>query len=94
MLLCSLCATEWRFKRVRCPACGEESFEKLPYHKTADFPHVRVEVCETCRKYIKGVDLTIHGLAVPTVDDVATLPLDVWAVEQGYDKIEMNLVGI
>ncbi|HVH30262.1 MAG TPA: formate dehydrogenase accessory protein FdhE, partial [bacterium] len=23
-LLCSLCATEWRFKRVRCVSCGEE----------------------------------------------------------------------
>ncbi len=93
MLLCSACFTEWRFKRVQCAACGEESFGKLPYHTASDFPHVRVEVCETCHKYIKGVDLTVNGLAVPLVDDVATLPLDIWAAEQGYDKIEMNLVG-
>ncbi|MER3398034.1 MAG: hypothetical protein C4316_05755 [Chloroflexota bacterium] len=95
-LLCSLCGFEWRYKRVCCPACGEEEFKKLAYHKPPDFelPHVRVEVCETCRGYIKGVDLTEYGLAVPIVDELAALPLDVWAVEQGYRKVELNLAGI
>jgi len=95
-LLCSLCGFEWRYKRVCCPACGEEEFKKLAYHKPPDFelPHVRVEVCESCRGYIKGVDLTEYGLAVPVVDELAALPLDVWAVEQGYRKVELNLAGI
>ncbi len=95
-LMCALCGSEWRYKRVCCPACGEEEFKKLAYHKPPDFelPHVRVEVCESCRGYIKSVDLTEYGLAVPVVDELAALPLDVWAVEQGYRKIELNLVGI
>lgn len=93
-LLCSLCASEWRYKRVCCPSCGEENFSKLSYHRASDFPHVRVEVCESCKKYIKSIDLTVDGHAVPVVDEVATLPLDVWAVEQGYRKIEINLLGI
>lgn len=38
--------------------------------------------------------LTVTGRAVPIVDEVAALPLDLWAVDQGYHKIEMNLVGI
>lgn len=94
LLLCSLCASEWRFKRVCCPACGEERHAHLSYHKADDFPHVRIESCETCHAYIKGVDLTINGLAAPVVDDIATLPLDLWAAEQGLKKIEMNLIGI
>lgn len=95
-LMCALCGFEWRYKRVCCPACGEEEFKKLAYHKPPDFElsHVRVEVCETCRRYIKSVDLSEYGLAVPVVDELAALPLDVWAVEQGYRKIELNLVGI
>lgn len=95
-LICALCGFEWRFKRVCCPACGEEEFKKLAYHKPPDFElaHVRVEVCETCRAYIKSVDLTEYGLAVPVVDELAALALDVWAVEQGYRKVELNLAGI
>lgn len=93
-LLCCLCATEWRYKRLSCPSCGEENFSKLSYHKASDFPHVRLEVCESCKKYIKSIDLTVNGRAVPVVDEIATLPLDLWAMEQGYSKIEINLIGL
>lgn len=93
-LVCSVCATEWRFKRLCCPACGEESFSRLSYHTASEFPYIRVEVCETCNKYIKSVDLTAYGLAVPVVDEIAAVTLDLWAAEQGYEKIEMNLVGV
>ena len=50
--------------------------------------------CATCKHYIKGVDLTRLGLAVPLVDEIAAAPLDVWAHEHGYTKIELNLVGL
>jgi formate dehydrogenase maturation protein FdhE len=40
------------------------------------------------------VDLSEYGLAVPVVDELAALPLDVWAMEQGYRKVEPNLAGI
>lgn len=93
-LICSLCGTEWRYKRISCPCCGEEEFSKLSYHRASDFPHVRVDVCDGCKRYMKSIDLTVDGRAVPAVDEVATLPLDVWAVEQGYRKIELNLVGM
>ena len=29
-LVCSLCSTEWAFRRILCPNCGEEDKEKLP----------------------------------------------------------------
>lgn len=93
-LLCSLCATEWRYKRICCPACGEESFEKLSYHKTEEFPHVRLDTCDSCSTYIKSIDLTVDGRAIPAADEIAALPLDLWAIEQGYKKIELNLVGV
>jgi FdhE protein len=93
-LMCSLCATEWRYKRICCPACGQESFEKLSYHKTEEFPHVRLDTCDACSTYIKSIDLTVDGRAIPVVDEIAALPLDLWAIEQGYKKIELNLVGV
>jgi formate dehydrogenase maturation protein FdhE len=27
------------------------------------------------------------------VDELATIPLDLWAREHGYDKLQMNLLG-
>jgi FdhE protein len=92
-LVCRLCFTEWEFRRLLCPACGEEDREKLPVFTTAEFPHIRVEACDTCRHYIKAVDLTRDGRAVPEVDEIAALPLDLWAMEHDYQKLAPNLFG-
>ncbi len=93
-LVCSLCLTAWPFRRVICVNCGEEHPAKLSYFHSPEYDHVRVEVCETCKHYIKGVDLTRLGLAVPLVDEVAAAPLDLWAREHGFTKIELNLTGL
>lgn len=93
-LLCSLCATEWQFRRVICPNCGEEDKERLPVYRAADPVSVRVDACDTCRTYIKSVDLTKDGLAVPVVDEIATPALTLWAEENGYTKVETNLLGM
>jgi FdhE protein len=93
-LLCSTCLTVWPFRRVVCAQCGEERPAKLGYFHSPEYDHVRIEACDTCQHYIKGVDLTRLGLAVPLVDEIASAPLDVWAHEHGYTKIELNLVGL
>ena len=93
-LLCSLCATEWLYRRVICPGCGEENKDKLPIYLAADFEHVRVDACDTCQTYIKSVDLTKDGHAVPLVDELATVALNIWAEEHGYSKLEPNLLGM
>jgi FdhE protein len=93
-LICSLCATEWNFRRIVCPACGEESVDKLPIYIAEELPHVRVEACDTCRHYLKTIDMTKDGLAVPVVDELAAIPLSLWAAEHEYTKISTNLLGI
>lgn len=93
-LLCATCLSSWEFRRVVCASCGEERPFKLEYFKSDEYDHVRIEACESCKQYIKGIDLTRLGLAVPLVDDVATAALDLWAIEKGYAKIELNLVGL
>jgi FdhE protein len=93
-LICSLCATEWDFRRIVCAACGEESVEKLPVYVAEELPHVRVEACDTCHTYIKTIDLTKDGRAVPVVDELAAIPLSLWAAEKGYVKLSSNLLGI
>jgi formate dehydrogenase maturation protein FdhE len=92
-LICMLCAHEWRFRRIYCPACGEEREPQMAYYSAPEIAHVRVDVCDTCHTYLKSVDLTKTGLAVAVVDELATLPLDLWAHEHGYEKLQINLLG-
>jgi FdhE protein len=93
-LLCATCLCSWQFRRVICANCGEERPEKLGYFHTPEFDHIRVEACDSCKRYLKGIDLTRLGLAVPAVDEIYSAPLDLWAREHGYTKIELNLVGL
>lgn len=93
-LICSLCSTEWDFRRLLCPSCGEEAPEKLPVYIAQEIPYVRVEACDTCHSYIKAADLSKNGLAVPVVDELATVSLNLWADEHGYTKLQVNLLGM
>jgi formate dehydrogenase accessory protein FdhE len=91
-LQCGLCLSEWDYVRLRCPSCEEEQFDALPVYTSEAFPHVRIEACDSCRMYLKTIDLTKDGLAVPLVDDLASLTLDLWAVEQGYRRVRDTLL--
>ena len=93
-LLCPLCSTEWVFRRVLCPNCGEENKDKLPVFSAQEFDHVRLDACDSCRTYIKSVDLSKNGNAVPVVDELATLSLNFWAQENNYQKLRPNLFGV
>jgi FdhE protein len=93
-LICALCSAEWEFRRIVCPACGEEDVHKLAVFSAQELGHVRVEACDTCHSYIKTVDLTKSGHAVPVVDELASIPLNVWAGEHGYTKLQPNILGI
>ena len=94
LLLCATCLTQWSFRRVLCPHCGEEDERRLGYFQSPAFEHLRIDACESCHRYLKSIDLGKFGLAVPLVDEVAGAPLDLWAREHGYEKIELNLVGL
>lgn len=92
-LVCSLCSHEWEFRRILCPTCGEEAEQKLPVYVAEQMPHLRVEACDTCKFYLRTVDLTKDGHAVPLVDDLAGIPLSLWAHEKGYSRLQPNLLG-
>jgi FdhE protein len=93
-LICMLCSHEWNFRRIYCPACGEEREPQMAFYSTTEIAHVRVDVCDSCHHYMKTVDLTKDGHAVPVVDELATIPLNLWAAEHGYAKLQTNLLGI
>src|SRR5580704_1388426 len=92
-MVCSFCGYEWEFRRILCPTCGEEEEKKLPVYVAEQFPHIRVEACETCKFFVRTIDLTKDGHAVPVVDDLGAIPLTLWAHEHGYSRLQPNLFG-
>jgi len=93
-LVCARCAADWVFPRMVCAACGEATGARLPVYSDAEqLPHVRIDACETCRRYLLAVDLRRDASAVPVVDELAALPLDLHAKERGLSKVVPNLMG-
>jgi FdhE protein len=93
-LVCGSCFTEWDYLRVVCVKCGEQRFDALPVFSAEQFPHARIDACDTCHSYLKTIDATKDGHAVPVVDDLATVALDLWARDQGYTRVRPSLVRI
>jgi FdhE protein len=94
LLVCSDCALEWEFPRVVCPACGEEKPEQLPRFTEGGTPWIRIDACESCRAYVKSVDLSKEPAADPYVDELASMALDLAARSRGYAKLHPNLAGL
>jgi formate dehydrogenase accessory protein FdhE len=94
MLHCALCALSWQVSRIKCPACDEADPSKLPTFSVPEYPQARIEACESCSGYVKSIDLTVDARGIPEVDDVASLPLDLWALENGFERFEPGLAGL
>lgn len=94
MLHCALCGLEWNFNRAMCPSCAEEKPDHLPVFRSDSYPNVRVEACDTCRRYVKSIDLTQDARPIAEIDDVVSLSMDLWAMDDGYTRIEPGLAGV
>ncbi len=84
--LCSACATEWLFKRLECPYCGNNDSSKLSY-LTSDDGQYRVYLCEVCKTYLKTIDLrkAAREVLMP-MESLTTVELDAQAQEKGYHR--------
>lgn len=93
-LVCSLCLRRRSFPRTRCPGCDASSESRIASFSAAEFPHMRLLACDMCKGYVLIVDLERDLAAIPEVDELAALPLDLWAVQNGYHKLQPNLAGV
>lgn len=92
--VCSFCGFEHRIRRIACPYCDEGEQNKLKLFRVAEYPGVRVDVCETCRMYVKTMDFRDMDRAVmPALDDMASVALDVLAQKQGYRRPTLSAWG-
>lgn len=87
MLTCSFCHARYRAPRMMCAFCGEREQTKLPFFTVEEEPGYRVDVCATCKRYIKTIDFrNLDKVAVPLLDDLDSLALDMVASREGYGR--------
>lgn len=101
LLKCHLCRTEWVFKRLECPFCGNSDQEKLRFFydqeeaTLASKPVYRIEVCDRCKTYLKTVDTRETERDIPLlVENLATLDLDLVAKREGFWRETTRLFGV
>ena len=83
-LHCSLCGTDWKFRRGACPACGEEGNGVMEIlRESGGARGERIEWCTRCKTYCPGVDLRERD-TVPDLDVLALglVHLDMVAAEK------------
>ena len=87
-LRCARCGGDWATAPLHCPFCGEQDHEKLRALVGEAKRDLRgVEACATCKGYVKTVT-TLAACAPLDVGllDLATVDLDVAALEHGYTR--------
>jgi formate dehydrogenase maturation protein FdhE len=82
ILMCSRCASQWPYSRVKCPFC--QSTAKQNYYRSDDGLY-RLYVCPDCQRYLKTVDLReVHRQVYPMVERLLTVGMDLAAQQEGY----------
>jgi FdhE protein len=86
-LRCAACGSHWRWQRLECPYCANDDFRSLQTLTVEGEPRFRISVCDRCKGYLKvGNAFDPPPAEFLALDDVASLHLDVVAIERGYQR--------
>ncbi|HEX7118367.1 MAG TPA: formate dehydrogenase accessory protein FdhE [Longimicrobiales bacterium] len=89
-LRCARCGADWNIVVLRCPFCGERDHRRQGGLVPDGEEEIRrVDTCHSCRGYVKTIT-TLRPIAPPAVliEDLATVELDIAALERGYARPE------
>jgi FdhE protein len=86
-LRCSGCGGAWRSRRVLCPYCGNDDYRTLQMLQVEGEQRFRISVCERCKGFLKvGNAFDPPPAELVALDDLASMHLDLAAVERGYQR--------
>lgn len=91
-LRCGFCSAAWRFSRTTCPFCDSQEGGDMELLFVEERQHERVEVCNSCKRYVTGIDLR-EGAdeAVQDVLSLSLVHLEAVAQKKGFQP--MKVVG-
>jgi FdhE protein len=87
-LRCARCGGDWRTEWLTCPYCGVDDHARLTSLVADATGETRkVEACRDCTAYVKTVaTLAAADAATLRLVDLATVDLDVAALERGFTR--------
>jgi FdhE protein len=93
VLFCGFCWHQWAAQRIYCPFCDNKDSNTLHYYFSETEKDYRIDVCDSCKTYIKAVDKrNADRIIYPPLEFVASLHLDIKAQEMGLKSgIQLEL---
>jgi len=94
-LLCGFCLCEWEFRRIVLPRLRRE--RTTPNSPSIPLPsslHPRGMFATPAIPTLSPSTSARTALADPLVDELASVPLDLWAQDRGYAKLHPNLLAM
>ena len=89
-LRCGLCENLWPYKRIACAVCGSADAKQLEYFADEKNDRYRMDVCNSCRGYIKTIRLDkmeeIEKCDL-TVENILSAPLEGQLLERGFKRL-------
>ncbi len=85
-LFCSLCHTSWPFQRLKCPFCEHVEDKETEYLSFPDEGNYRVDICNSCRSFIKTVINNSAELS-PVLLDWSSQHVDDSVIQKGYKRV-------
>jgi FdhE protein len=86
-LRCCACGASWRSQRLFCPYCANDDYRFLSTLTIEGEQRFRIQVCERCKGYLKvGNAFDPPPGELLALDDVASVHLDLAAIERGYQR--------
>ena len=92
-LRCSFCGVSWRLRDPGCVYCAGQPGHLTSLKAEPDAAH-RAELCSGCGAYLKWLDLPEPTpFELLAVEDLASTPLDVLAVQRGFGRPSLPELG-
>ena len=93
ILFCGFCWHQWTAQRIYCPFCENKDSNSLHYYFSEKEKSYRIDVCDSCKTYLKAVDQRNTELMIyPPLEFVASLHLDIKAQQMGFKSgIQLEL---
>jgi FdhE protein len=86
-LRCAACGLAWRAPRLCCPFCATDDHRALHTLQVEGENRFRVQACDRCFGYLKiGNAFDPLPAELLALDDLASIDLDVVAIERGYAR--------
>jgi len=76
---------------LSCAVCGNKEQGSLKYFYGEGEEACRVDLCDNCHHYTKTIDCRTLEAPDPCLEDLATLHLDVLAVQKGIRDLSQSL---